>query len=633
MCGVTGFINTRGNGFSNFRAIIREMTDTLHHRGPDDSGVWLDDSGQVALGHRRLSILDLSPSGHQPMLSADGRYVLVFNGEIYNHLELRQALEKSNQMPENGWQGHSDTEILLEAIAAWGIEEALNALTGMFAFAVWDRSENSLILARDRIGEKPLYYGWQNGTFLFASELKAIKRHPSFIGALDQKAANLYFHFGYVPAPHSIYENIFKLTPGSYLELKQHNISSRTLPDPMCYWSLEEIALQGVEKPFAGDFVEARDELEKLLITAVKNQSIADVPVGAFLSGGVDSSLVVSLMQVATLSKVTTFSIGMPEERLNEAHFARAVAGHLKTDHVEHIMQPEEALGIIPEISGIWDEPFADSSQIPTLLVSRFAKRQVTVALTGDGGDELFYGYNHYILFEKLWKLRKIGKLPWNMIFRLLSPFSYTAKGDTYLRYARSVVEGWRQSDGQALDKYWMDKFRQVDFPLKDSIKLPLDREIPVLPDISASASLWDAAYWLPDDILVKVDRAAMATSLETRAPFLDQRVVEFALSLPPQYKLKGNRGKRVLREVLFKYVPKSLVERPKMGFSIPLSSWLKNELRDWADDLLNRISLDSDLLNKRLVDQLWKEHLSGQRDHTDRLWAILSFQGFMSVR
>ena len=624
MCGITGFLTPRSSNQLNNQAVIKSMTDALVHRGPDDGGTWVDEQARIALGHRRLAVLDLSPAGCQPMTSASGRFVLVFNGEIYNHLDLRQELEKNGLVPETGWRGHSDTETLLEYIEVWGVKKALQSSVGMFAFALWDKKEKSLTLARDRMGEKPLYYGWQKGVFLFSSELKAMKRHPAFSGTISETAVNLYFHLGYVPGPHSIYHGIDKLTPGTFLELRTDDMQvGRLLTDPEPYWSLENTALQGVKDPFPGDFTEAVDELERLMLHSVKMQAVADVPVGAFLSGGIDSSLVVALMQAATTSKVTTFSIGMPEARYNEAHHARKVAEHLGTHHVEHIIQPEEALAIIPKLPQIWDEPFADSSQVPTHLVCRLAREQATVALSGDGGDEFFWGYPQYPLFEKIWKTRALRLFPWKSI---IGPFVKLDIASTFVRRASSIAEAWCQPDGQALAIYWMDKFRMVDSPFIDQIKAPSKRDIPQLENVAAAAALWDAAYYLTDDILVKVDRAAMSVSLETRAPFLDHRVAEFALSLPPSFKLKNGKGKRVLREVLYRYVPRELIDRPKMGFSIPLSSWLKNELRPWAEELLNdKASLEDLGLQGAKVNNLWQEHISGTRDHTDRLWCVLS--------
>lgn len=411
MCGVAGFIHP-GVSRDDSLARLGAMLKTIYHRGPDDWGMWADDSHSVTLGHRRLSILDLSPAGYQPMASACGRFVVVYNGEIYNHIELREDLKKSNQLPIGGWRGHSDTETLLACFAAWGIKKTLQSTVGMFALALWDKHDKFLTLARDRIGEKPLYYGWQNELFLFGSELKSLRMHPAFRGEIDWHTASTFLHLNYIPAPSSIYQGVLKLVPGTFLHLSQANIQQRTLPSPVPYWSLEEIAKCGLENPYTGSFSDAVDELELLVRQAVKMQSVADVPVGAFLSGGIDSSTVVSMMQSATTSKVTTFSIGMPDAKLDESKHAATVARYLGTNHVEHVIQPLEALDLIPRLSEIWDEPFADSSQIPTYLVSKLAKKEVTVALSGDGGDEFFLGYSQYAFYQNLWQTRHLGKLP-----------------------------------------------------------------------------------------------------------------------------------------------------------------------------------------------------------------------------
>jgi asparagine synthase (glutamine-hydrolysing) len=624
MCGLTGFIHLGINPDISLSRLIA-MLKPIHHRGPDDGGMWFDEQQGVALGHRRLSILDLSPAGQQPMQSACGRFVIVFNGEIYNHLELRNQLEKSNQLPVGGWRGHSDTETLLAYLAAWGIEKTLQATVGMFALAIWDKQEKSLTLARDRIGEKPLYYGWQNDAFLFGSELKALRVNPAFIGETDWCVANTFLRLNYIPAPSSIYQGIFKLVSGSYLHLTQQHIQQKTLPACLPYWSLGEAAKRGVDNPYTGSFTDAVDELEILVRSAVQLQSVADVPVGAFLSGGIDSSTVVAMMQSATTSKVTTFSIGMPDSKMDESKHAAAVAKHLDTNHVEHIIQPREALDLIPRLSEIWDEPFADSSQIPTYLVSQLAKQQVTVALSGDGGDEFFLGYSQYAIYQKLWRMRYLGKLPWQTIFTILSPLNHTQ----FLKRSKSVVNVWRQPNAQALNRYWMDRYRQGAVPLAEQRGISM-LNFPMLPDVATTAGLWDAGTYLSDDILVKVDRAAMANSLETRAPLLDHRIIEFALRLPPHYKLQHSVGKKVLREVLYRCVPQKMVDRPKMGFSIPLAAWLKKELRPWAENLLEQIPADSDHFNKPMINKLWQEHLSGQRIHTEQLWGVLSLLGFM---
>jgi asparagine synthase (glutamine-hydrolysing) len=628
MCGIAGFIHL-GTNRDESSLQLAAMLKPIHHRGPDDGGVWVDEQHGVALGHRRLSILDLSPAGHQPMASACGRFVIVFNGEIYNHLDLRRSLEKSNQLPIGGWRGHADTETLLACFAVWGIDKTLQSTVGMFALTLWDKHEKTLTLARDRIGEKPLYYGWQHEVFFFGSELKSLRAHPAFSGEMDWQAASTFLRLNFIPAPSSIYQGIFKLVPGTFLQLTQANIQQRTLPAPAAYWSLAEAAKRGLENPFTGSFSDAVDELETLVRQAVQLQSVADVPVGAFLSGGIDSSTVVAMMQSATTSKVTTFSIGMPDARMDESQHAAAVARHLGTNHVEHVIQPREALDLIPRLSEIWDEPFADSSQIPTYLVSQLAKQQVTVALSGDGGDEFFLGYSQYAFYQKLWRIRYLGKLPWKAAFAALSPLAKNNRIGSELRRAKSLVNAWRQPDAQALNRYWMDRYRQGNVPLTEQRGVTM-LDLPVLSDAATTAGLWDAGTYLPDDILVKVDRAAMANSLETRAPLLDHRIIEFAYSLPLEYKLQQGVSKKVLREVLYRHVPKQIMDRPKMGFSIPLTEWLKNELRPWVENLLNQIPDDSEHFNKPMIDQLWREHLSGQRVHTEQLWGVLSLLGFL---
>lgn len=627
MCGLAGFVHLGANhDVSSSR--LRAMLKPILHRGPDDGGMWSDDRHGIALGHRRLSILDLSPAGHQPMESACGRFVIVFNGEIYNHLELRSRLDNLKLAPPAGWRGHSDTETLLACFAARGVEETLKSTVGMFALALWDKHEKSLILARDRIGEKPLYYGWQNGVFLFGSELKSLRAHPAFSGDFDWVAASLFLRLNYIPAPSTICLGIYKLVPGTFLRLTQADAELKSLPKPVPYWSLGEVALKGGHHPFAGSFQDAVDELEMLIRQAVQLQSVADVPVGAFLSGGIDSSTVVAMMKSATTSKVTTFSIGMPDPKMDESQHAAAVAKHLGTHHVEHIIQPREALDLIPRLSEIWDEPFADSSQIPTYLVSQLAKQQVTVALSGDGGDEFFLGYPQYVFYQKLWCTRHLGKLPWNAGFAALSPLADNHRVDTGLRRAKSVVGAWRQPDAQALHRYWMDRYRQGNAPLTQQRGAAM-LNFPILPDAASTAGLWDAGTYLPDDILVKVDRASMANSLETRAPLLDHRIIEFSYRLPLEYKLQNGVGKKVLREVLYRHVPRKIVDRPKMGFSIPLAAWLKRELRPWAEGLLNQVPRDSEYLNKPAIDRLWSDHMTGKRENTEKIWGLLNLLAF----
>jgi asparagine synthase (glutamine-hydrolysing) len=628
MCGVTGFIQLGANRDESLSR-LDSMLRPIYHRGPNDAGTWFDHTNGIALGHRRLSILDLSPAGHQPMASNCGRFMMVFNGEIYNHNDLRKNLETSNDMPLSGWRGHSDTETLLACFAVWGIEKTLQSTVGMFALALWDKQEKSLVLARDRVGEKPLYYGWQNEVFLFGSELKSLRAHPTFSDEINWHSASTFLHLNYIPAPSSIYQGILKLVPGTYLKLTQINVQQKTLPQPVPYWSLAEMAVLGKENPFKGSFSDAVDELEMLVRQAVQLQSVADVPVGAFLSGGIDSSTVVAMMQSSTTSKVTTFSIGMPDAKMDESKHAAAVARHLGTNHVEHIIQPREALELIPKLSEIWDEPFADSSQIPTYLVSQLAKKQVTVALSGDGGDEFFLGYSQYALYQKLWQSKSLGKLPWNAAFAALAPLAKNKRVGSVLRQSKSLINAWHQPNTQALNRYWMDKYRHANVPLQQQNGLIM-LDFPTLSDAASTAGLWDAGTYLPDDILVKVDRAAMANSLETRAPLLDHRIIELAYTLPLDYKLHRGVGKKVLREVLYRHVPKPMVDRPKMGFSIPLAAWLKVELRPWAEDLLNQISEDSEHFNKPMIDQMWNEHQAGCCTHTERLWGVLTLLGFL---
>jgi asparagine synthase (glutamine-hydrolysing) len=619
MCGVAGFLEP-GRPEHELRAQVARMLRTITHRGPDDEGAWT--APGVALGHRRLSVVELSAAGHQPMASASGRFLIIFNGEIYNHVDLRAQLEHQGHTPPGGWRGHSDTETLLEAMAAWGITVALQASVGMFALAVWDREQATLTLARDRMGEKPLHFGWQGKAFLFASELKALRAHDGFAGDVDWDAAGEVLQLGYVHAPRTIFRGIQKLPPGHVLTLTERHVASRSVPESMPYWSLAEAARAGEQRPFAGGYGQAVDALEALVRQSVRLQSMADVPVGAFLSGGIDSSTVVAMMQEVAGARVTTFSIGMPEPGMDESRMAAAVARHLGTEHVEHVVQPSEALALVPRLAALWDEPFADSSQIPTYLVCRLARQRVTVALSGDGGDELFLGYPQYAMLQKLWRLRPLGLLPWGPGLHAAD-----AIGNEWLRrraaQARSVVTAWRQRDVHALNRYWMNAYRQDALPLRRTTHV--NTTAVYRRGTAETAALADAASYLPDDILVKVDRAAMANSLETRAPLLDHRIVEFALSLPTAYKLGAGTGKRVLRDVLYRHVPRTLVDRPKMGFSIPLDRWLRGELREWAEAMLARIPSESHVFDRAAVQAIWTDHLSGRRNRSQQLWPVLA--------
>lgn len=624
MCGIAGFLGGAPQ-LGDEKALLRLMSDTLVHRGPDAAGVWSDTGTRIGLAHRRLSILDLSDAGHQPMVSASGRFVLAFNGEIYNHSSLREALGAGI-----AWRGHSDTETLLAGIEAWGIEATLSKAIGMFALAVWDRHTHVLTLARDRLGEKPLYYGWQGtGThraFLFGSELKALKKHPSFVAGVDRGALCLLLRHNYVPAPYSIYQGIAKLEPGCTLSL------SLSAPEPSIsrFWDALAIARARHATPFSGDAAEAVDVLESLAKDAVRQQMIADVPLGAFLSGGIDSSTVVALMQAQSPRPVKTFTIGFHEAGFNEAEHALAVARHLGTDHTELYVTPREALEVIPRLPEVYCEPFADSTQIPNLLLSQLARSQVTVSLSGDAGDELFCGYDRYQLTQKRWG--KLNRLP------------------EWLRTA--AARGLRQLPGQdwkrradllacrsADELYWRDVSHTNDPAawVIGGLEHPtwLHGRPIGLGHLHAMERMMvtDALSYLPDDILVKVDRAAMGVSLETRAPFLDHRLVEFSWTLPLDYKLRSGVPKWVLREVLYRHVPRELIDRPKRGFSVPMADWLRGPLREWAESLLSQSRLRREgFFHPDPVRQTWASHVSGNKDCSAQLWCVLMFQAWLDA-
>lgn len=644
MCGIAGFVGGRFDP-QGARAVLARMTGAIAYRGPDSAGAWLEPEHKVALGHRRLAILDLSPAGEQPMVSASGRYVTVYNGEIYNHLELRERLS-------GPWRGHSDTETLLAAIEAWGLEKALKECAGMFALALWDRREGSLTLARDRLGEKPLYYGRQgsgaDSAFLFGSELKALARHPAFRREIDRKALALFTRFNYVPAPHSIYAGIAKLPPGTFLTLKAGEAEPEITP----YWSAAEVAAAGAAAPLDISPEEATDALERVLSKAVAQQMISDVPLGAFLSGGVDSSTVVALMQAQSTRPVKSFSIGFEDRVYNEAEHAGAVARHLGTDHTELYLRPEDALAVIPSLPSIYDEPFADASQVPTLMVSRLARREVTVALSGDGGDELFAGYNRYLLAARNWG--RISKLPrplrsalarglvslsprqWDRIAAAVEPIlpaslRVAGPGEKVHKAARSLASGSADELYRGLVSSWRDPGEIV---IGGDEPATLDRDtlarLDGLPVCERMMAL-DMLTYLPDDILAKVDRAAMSVSLETRVPMLDHRVVELAWRLPQELKLRGGETKWVLRQLLYRHVPRSLIERPKMGFGIPIDAWLRGPLRGWAEALISERRLAGEgYFRPGPIRAAWDLHQSGRANMQYQIWAILMFQSWL---
>jgi len=655
MCGIAGLV-TSGRIDSS---LLAAMASALAHRGPDDQGVWTDEESGVGFSHRRLSIIDLSAAGHQPMVSRDGRYVLTYNGEIYNHSRLREELEAAEGGPQ-AWAGHSDTETLIECIAAWGLEATLKKCVGMFALALWDRRERQLHLARDRFGEKPLYFGWVGGDFAFASELKAIRRHPRFANEIDRRALRLYAGRTYVPAPLSIYRHIYKLEPGCILSAAPAALRSPAASPPAPggasggvrverYWSYREAVAAGLSAPIV-DKVEALERLEAVLADAIGGQALADVPVGAFLSGGIDSSTVVALYQKYSSGRVRTFTIGFEEAGFNEAEHAKKVAAHFGTDHHERYVSVREAQEVIPQLPSIFDEPFADSSQIPTHIVSRFAREQVTVALSGDGGDELFGGYNRYFEAARLWdRLRRLpapvrvaagrslaGMPPaaWNSLSVLLPGGRRPTHFGTKVQRAFRTLSA--ANSLEALFTGFLDEWSKDPSPVLGGDDVPsecaFDLDLgPGAPD-AVRMMYCDARAYLPDDILCKVDRAAMAVSLETRVPFLDHRVAELAAFIPLEMKIRDGKGKQILRELLYREAPERLFDRPKAGFGIPVGEWMKGPLRPWAEELLDRRRLaeqgffDADIVRRR-----WRQHLRGESDSTPALWAILMFQAWLS--
>lgn len=648
MCGLIGFSRSdRADALGTARMMCAAIT----HRGPDSEGVWLDTSSPVVLGHRRLSIIDLSPAGHQPMTSHCGRYVIAYNGEIYNHHHLREKLSAQAHAP--AWHGHSDTETLLACLSAWGLEATLNALVGMFAIALWDRSDQTLVLARDRLGEKPLYWGWADDVLLFASELKALKAHPEFSANVDRDSLVLLLRHSYIPAPYSIYQGIEKLMPGCYVKIPlRGNLDISKAARPKGYWSLNAVAERGIGCPFEGSETEAVEALEDRLKSSIAEQMLADVPLGAFLSGGVDSSSVVALMQTQSSRPVKTFTIGFREGAYDEGEDAKAVARHLGTDHTELYVTPQDALAIIPKLPAIYCEPFADSSQIPTFLVSQMAREHVTVALSGDGGDELFGGYNRYLAAQKIWGnlqrmpsafkhgaaavLRALPPARWDQLFDTVRPvlpkrFHLSAPGEK----ARKLADVLTLSDGYAfyrqLTSHWTDPASIVIGGVEPRTLINDHAAWPRTDCLQHAMMAVDAQTYMADDILVKVDRAAMASSLEVRVPMLDHRVVELAWQMPLHYKIRDGQGKWLLRQVLYKHVPKSMIERPKKGFSIPLAEWLRGPLRDWAEHLLNENLLQRDgYFNPEGIRSSWADHLSGKRNCEHVLWNVLMFQSWL---
>jgi asparagine synthase (glutamine-hydrolysing) len=633
MCGIAGFITP---GLSNAMTLTRyvsDMTSAIVHRGPDDEGAWVDAATGLAFGHRRLSIQDLSPAGHQPMISHCERWVMIYNGETYSNTELRPLLEARGVV----FRGHSDTEVMLEAIAAWGLEAAVKQFIGMFAFALWDRKEHNLYLVRDRLGIKPLYWGKAGSTFLFGSELKALHAHPDFHAKLNFQALAAYLKHAYVPAPLSIYEGVHKLAPGTILCRTPDGVVTEKT-----FWTLDEVitnSLASIEHKPTHSPDEALVELEALLHDSVSRRMVSDVPLGTFLSGGIDSSLVTAIAQKHSSRPIKTFTIGFDEKDYNEAPYARAVADHLGTDHSALLVTPRQMLDVIPQLPHLYDEPFADSSQIPTFLVSKLARQSVTVALSGDGGDELFGGYTRYMWGETLQKitshvpfcrtmaslLTMIPPSGWDLFSKLIPASHRPPKmGHKIHKMARSLRAKTPEAIYDSLTSYWAEPSQVIPHNYAPN----MTHFSPQLSDFVSQMQALDTIMYLPDDILTKVDRASMGVSLEARVPLLDHRIVEWAWAQPKSFKIQGKTGKWPLRQLLYKHVPQDLIDRPKAGFAIPIDIWLRGPLRDWAEDLLSPSNLN-ETFDASTIRALWKNHLSGRGDHKEALWAILMFEAW----
>ncbi len=654
MCGLAGVFGSIDHlGGANYSQIASLMSDAIIHRGPDAQGQWIDLEAQIALGHRRLSILDLSVAGAQPMQSQDGAFAIALNGEIYNFQSLRERLEKRHGAIS--WKGHSDTEVLLESFARDGIQFTLDFLDGMFAIALFDKRTRSLTLIRDAFGEKPLYYGLSRRCLLFGSEIRSLEAVPGFAPQMNFDALGDFFKYSYIPGPASIWKGIFKLPPGTLLTISQQDIVKGQIPEPQRWWDMEGDALSARVEGFSGSLNEAVDQAEALLLAGTTRRMVSDVPLGAFLSGGIDSSLTVAMMQNSASRPVKTFSIGMDEDGYDESPAAKAVAHHLGTDHTELVLTPKQVQDAIPAISGVHDEPFADSSQVPTFLVSQMARRDVTVALSGDGGDEVFGGYNRYSKAPKIW--RNAARIPLR-VRKLASGAVAGIPGalvDRLVRLAGPIAPQ-EMSAGRAAEK--LQKLARVlampdeaafhdrllatsNDPLailQQSVSLTelpnrLDPRVASL-SFTERAMLLDTRNYMPDDVLVKVDRAAMAVSLETRTPYLDRDLFRFAWQLPDSMRAGTGEGKTVLRHLLYRHVPRSLVDRPKAGFAIPVGRWLRSGLRDWAESELSENALgQSNLLNTAEIRARWSEHLSGTRDHETMLWNVLMFQTWQRKR
>lgn len=647
MCGIVGFWTTEADQIRRREGLVREMADGVTHRGPDDAGIWLGSDREPALGHRRLSIIDLSEAGRQPMVSSDGRCVITYNGEVYNYPQMRRSLLRETNV---GFRGESDTEVLVEAIAHWGLRETVERANGMFAFAVWNRHEERLSLVRDRIGIKPLYWGRSSEGVYFGSELDTIAEHPGFEPEVDPEGLGLLLKYNRIPAPRSIYEDVRKVSPGAIVEIDAPDGEAREER----FWSADEAVWRGRERPFRGTAEEAVDALEEKLAASVEARMISDVPLGAFLSGGIDSSTVVALMQAVSDEDVRTFSIGFESAAYDEASDAAAVAEHLGCDHTELYVSPEDAREVIPELPAMYDEPFADSSQIPTHLVSKLARRDVTVALSGDGGDELYGGYNRHLWGPRVWSVMRwmpesiregaaaagqaVSRETWNDLGRAADRVvpggtGIRRPGEKIHKLAGVLPSGDAGELYDRLDGQW-DRPERLVRGLSGTPRPGRERMVAGEEEFASQMMYADLVGYLPDDILTKVDRASMAVSLEVRVPMLDHRLVEFAWRLPMEVKIREGTGKWVLRQVLYRHVPKELVDRPKTGFGFPVGEWLRGPLRDWAEALLDeRRVREQGYLHAGAIREAWEGHLSGSIDLAHELWSVLMFQAWLDER
>ena len=634
MCGISGFFSKTSSTFNN---AILKMNSAIFHRGPDSNNFWQDKNSGIVFGHQRLSIIDLSTKGNQPMVSNSGRFIITYNGEIYNHLEIRKDLKKINSNIK--WKSNTDTETLLEALEFWGIEKTLSKIDGMFAFGIWDKKTRNLILARDRIGEKPLYFGWQgkgdNKVFIFGSELKALKAHPEFNGEIYRDAIALQLRHNSIPDPYSIYKDIYKLLPGHYLQLKEDDLKRNLLPTPKPYWSLTKSAIYGNSNQLTLSEADIQKDLEKYIKNSVKKQMISDAPIGAFLSGGIDSSTIVALMQSQSNHPIRTFTIGFSENDFNEAQYAKKIAKHLGTNHTELYVSSKAAMDVIPKLPTIYDEPFSDSSQIPTFLLSQLAKPHVKVALSGDGADELFCGYDRYISTNN--RSKKLNLIPLSLR-KILAYGIKSISPNNWIGY--KMHKGANALEAETLSNLYYILCSQWQDPTKTVInsKEPSTLLTNLKPELKGLNSqqemmVLDFITYLPNDILVKLDRATMASSLETRVPFLDHKLIEYVWTIPHSLKLKKGDGKWILKQILNQYDPKNLTERPKMGFGVPLGSWLRGPLRDWAENLLNEKRLMQEgYFNPKLIRDKWSEHLSNKKNWEHALWNVLMFQAWIDA-